>query len=314
MGRMKWLKKIQWRDVLTFLLFVLLAAAVWYGHAMNSVRNTHVPVLIQYTGKPGSIGLGGNGLPDTVLIEVRDAGARLNSYHQEPLRLTIDLHNYIHGDKGTIHIPSDALRRSLSDILQGTSRLIAITPEEITCPYFTEQEKTVPVVLRAELTPAKEYQLVGAPTLSQNRIRIYGQDKALEQTDTLYTQLITLTDLTDTLETRVALTVPSHMRAETDSLSLRIITERFTEKKFTLPLRVTGVPEGYRIRLFPREVEVSVRVGMTHFAQVQESDIHAWCTYSPERKDKLDVELRYSNPYITAAWAYPAVVEFLLEQ
>ena len=81
-----------------------------------------------------------------------------------------------------------------------------------------------------------------------------------------------------------------------------------------MPLRVTGVPEGYRIRLFPREVEVSVRVGMTHFAQVQESDIHAWCTYSSERIDKLDVELRYSNPYITAAWAYPAVVEFLLEQ
>lgn len=310
----KWFKKIQWRDVMTFLLFVVLAAAVWYGHAMHSVRNTRVPVLIQYTGKPGSIGLGGNGLPDSVMIEVRDAGSRLNSYHHEPLRLTIDLHNYIHGEKGTIHIPSDALRRSISDILQGTSRLIGITPEEISCPYFTEQEKSVPVVLRGELTPAAEYQILGAPTLSMSRVRLFGQDKALERIDTLYTQAVTLTDISDTLETRVALDIPSHMRAETDSLTLRVITERFTEKKFTLPLHVIGVPEGYRIRLFPHEVEVSVRVGMTHFAQVQPNDIHAICTYSPERVDKLDVELRYNNPYITAAWAYPGVVEFLLEQ
>ena len=34
--------------------------------------------------------------------------------------------------------------------------------------------------------------------------------------------------------------------------------------------------------------------------------------YTPERKDKLDVELSYTNPYITDAWAYPGVVEFLL--
>lgn len=310
----KWLKQIEWRDVLTFLLFVVLAAVVWYGHAMHSVRNTRVPVLIQYTGKPGSIALGDNGLPDTVLIEVRDAGARLNNYHSDPLHLTIDLHNYIHGDKGTIHVPSDVLRRSISDILQGTSRLIAITPEEITCPYFTEQEKTVPVVLRSELQVAAEYQMVGKPMLSQNRLRVYGQDKALEQLDTLYTQPVELRDISDTVVTRVALDVPARMRAETDSLTLRVITERFTEKKFTLPLRVTGVPEGYHIRLFPKEIEVSVRVGMAHFAQVQQSDIQALCIYSPERKDKLDIELRYSNPYITAAWAYPAVVEFLLEQ
>ena len=109
------------RDVLTFLLFLVLAACIWYGHAMNSVRNTRVPVLIQYTGKPSAIALGEQGLPDTVMIEVRDAGSRLNSYHKETLRLTIDLHPYIHGDKGTIHVPSDALRRSISDILQGTS-------------------------------------------------------------------------------------------------------------------------------------------------------------------------------------------------
>ena len=306
--------KIGWRDVLTFLLFVLLAAILWYGHAMNSVRNTRVPVLIQYTGKPGNIGLGGEGLPDTVLIEVRDAGARLNTYHREPLRLTIDLRSYIHGEKGTIHVPSDALRRSISDILQGTSRLIETHPEEITCPYFTEQEKTVKLVSACSLTPANEYQIVGEPKLSRSHMKVYGEDKALEAADSLFTEALDLTDLSDTTVMRVALVVPKNMRAETDSVDLIVIAERFTEKKFIIPVTVSGVPENYRVRLFPREVEVNVRVGISHFAQVTEKDIHAVCVYSPERKDKLDVEIRYTNPVITAAWAYPAVVEFLLEQ
>ena len=301
------------RDILTFLLFVVLAALIWYGHAMQSVRNTYVPVLIQYTGKPGAIGLREPGLPDTVMIDVRDAGARLNTYHREPLHLTIDLRSYIHGDKGTIHVPSDALRRSISDILQGTSRLIETSPEEIRCGYFTEQEKSVALVFAGEIRPATEYQLVEAPALSRKRIKIYGEDKALNAIDTVFTEAVTLSDISDTTTIRIALAKLPGIRPETDSVDLSIIAERFTEKKFIVPLHVKGLPEGARIRLFPKEVEVSVRIGISHFNELQATDIYASCTYSPERTDKLDVDLRYTNPYITSAWAYPGVVEFILE-
>lgn len=300
------------RNVLTYLLFLVLAAILWYGHAMQSVRTTRVPVLIQYTGKPGAIGLGAEGLPDSVMIEVRDAGARLNTYLRDPLRLTIDLRTYIHGDKGTIHVPSDALRRSISDILQGTSQLIETTPDEITCSYFTEQEKTVCITFYGEVSLANEYQIVSGPTLSTTKVKVYGQEKALCHIDTLFTEFQTLINLSDTTDIRAAITVPAGMRAALDSVDIRIVAERFTEKKFTLPLRVVNVPEGYTVRLFPHDVEVSVRVGISHFAQIQAEDIRAFCTYSPERKDKLDVEIQYTDPNITAAWAYPGVVEYLL--
>lgn len=302
------------RDVLTFLLFVVIATLVWYGHAMQSVRNTRVPVLIQYTGKPDAIGLKAPGLPDTVMIEVRDAGARLNTYHRDPLHLTIDLHSYIHGEKGRIYIPSDALRRSISDILQGTSRLIETQPEYITCDFFTEQEKSVLLVFRGDLKTANEYQIIGQPTLARKRMKIFGDEKTLSAIDTLYTEPQDLSEISDTIRVRCAIEVPQGIRAEEDSVDLCIIAERFTEKKFTIPVHIKGVPEGYHIRLFPKEVEVSVRVGMNHFSQVKANDIHASCAYSPERTDKLDVEISYTNPYITAAWAYPGVVEFILEQ
>ena len=306
--------RIKWRDVLTFMLFLTLATILWYGHAMQSVRNTRVPVLIQYTGKNGNIGLESPGLPDTVMIEVRDAGARLNAYHREPLRLTIDLRQYIHGEKGTIYVPSDALRRSITDILQGTSRLIETTPEEISCPYFTEQEKSVTVAFRGELKPANEYQLAEKPVLSPGKTRLYGQEKDLRAIDTVYTQPVMLDNLTDTVVLRVALDIPAQLRAENDSVNLQIVTERFTEKKFAVPLKVKGTPEGCRMLLFPREVDVYARVAMKHFSEVHASDIKAECIYSPDRTDKLDVELHYNNPYITAAWSYPGVVEFIIEQ
>lgn len=302
------------RDVWTFILFIFLAALLWYGHAMQSVRNTRVPVLIQYTGKPGAIGLDYPGLPDTVMIEVRDAGARLNTYFSDPLRLTIDLRTYIHGEKGTIHVPSDVLRRSISDILQGTSRLIETHPEEITCGYFTEEEKSVVVAFDGEANPAQEYQMVSGPVMVRKRMKIYGENKNLNTIDTVYTEPVVLNDLTDTTVTRLAIIAPNNVRMESDSVDVRIITERFTEKKIIVPIRVKGIPEGSHIRLFPKEVEVNVRVGISHFAQVNPQDITATCIYEPGYNDKLDVEIHYTNPYITSAWAYPGTVEFILEQ
>ncbi len=307
-------KRISWQSVATFTLFVLLATAMWYGHAMQSVRNTRVPVAIQYTGKPSAIGLGGDGLPQEVMIEVRDAGARLNTYHRDPLQLTIDLREYIHSDKGTILIPSDALRRKITNILQGTSRLIETHPEEISCPYFTEQEKSVSVVFAGEITPANGYQFAGPAALSHTRIRIFGDEKNLRTIDTVYTMPVTIKDISDTLRTILPIAVPKGIRAEYDSLTMEVIAERFTEKKFVLPIQVKGVPEGMHVRLFPGEAEVNVRMGVNHFAQVNASDIRVSCTYSSNRTDQMAVELKYTNPYITSAWVYPGVVEFIIEQ
>ena len=306
--------KISWKNVVTFLLFIVLATLMWIGHAMQSVRNTRVPVYITYTGKPGAIGLGEEGLPDKVMIEIRDAGSRLNAYHRDPLQLTIDLRQYIHGDKGTIHVPSDALRRSITNILQGTSRLIETHPEEIRCHYFTEQEKTVALAFAGEVIPANGYQFAKEPRIEKTHIKIYGEEKKLQSIDTIYTEAITLSEQTDTTRISVAIATPNGIRAEYDSVSLLVIAEQFTEKKYTLPIRVKGVPEGYHIRLFPAEVEVNVRMGVTQFANVRPTDIRVFCEYTPEQKDKLDVEINYSNPAITSAWVYPAVVEFILEQ
>ena len=306
--------KIRWGNVLTYLLFVVLAGTIWYGHAMRSVRNTRVPVLVSYTNVPGSLAFDEQGLPDTIMAEVRDAGQRLNGYLREPLRLTIDLGSYIRGEKGTIHLQSDDLRQRISNILQGTSRLIATTPEEVKCGYYTEQEKNVPLAIACQLEPAEEYQIVEQSFVNKKNIKIYGKDKVLESIDTLYTQQVNFDGLIDTSIVRVPLALPHGVRVNSDTVEILVIAERYTEKKIIVPIRIQGVPEGTKIRLFPQEVEATLRVRMSHFAQVTSQDVKAVCVYSSERKDKLDVELRYSNPYITDAWVYPGTVEFILEQ
>ena len=312
---MQAVRKVDWRDVLTFLFFVLLATGLWYGHAMQSVRNATISVRVSYTGIPEEVGLQGNGLPDALRVEVRDAGMRLRAYQANPLHLSIDLGSQVKGSEGTIRISSDVLRRSVTDMLQGTSKLVQVTPEEIVCNYYRQQERTVPIVWEGILTPAAEYQLVGTPALLQTTVRIYGQKEQIEAIKQIEADTAVLTQIKDTVLQRLALHAPKGIRLATDSVTLQVVSERFTEKAFVLPLHVEGVPADEHVRLFPHEVEATIRVGISHFAEVTERDVRAYCTYpTNDKAEKLGVHLSYSNPYITAARIYPNEVEFIIEK
>lgn len=312
------LHKLQTRrnkDVFLFILFFIFAALLWYGHAMQSVRNTRVPVYIEYIGKPGSIGLGEEGLPEQVLIEVRDAGYRLNSYHQNPLQITIDLHQYIHGDSGTIQIPANDLRASIKAVLQDNSKLIDTKPEEIRCRYFKEREKSVVLVFHGKIDPAEGYQKIGEPRLAEKRIRLYGSAAQLRRIDTVRTQFVELTNVSDSVRMRVPLAIPQGLRAEQDSVQIELPVEQYTEKRFTVPIRIQNQPLWCRMRLFPENVEVSIRIGMNHFDEIKASDLKVYCLFPTLPSSKLDVFFEYpDNPHITSTWYYPTEVEYLLEQ
>lgn len=303
------------KDIIIFILFFVLATIIWYGHAMQSVRNTRVQVDIRYIGKPAYIGLGEEGLPDHVMIDVRDAGHRLVDYHREPLQITIDLHQYVHGDSGMIQIPSTALRGSIKAALQANSNLLNTYPEEIRCSYFREHEKTVKLVFGGEIQLADGYQLIGKPRLQKQQITIYGKQEMLKQIDSLLTKPQTISNLNDTLRRYIAVDLPKGVRAEADSVLLEVYTEQFEEKRFEVPIVACCVPPHSHARLFPATAEVKVRIGMRYASELKASDLCVTCSIPMMPKKKLDLELDYSaNPHITFGWVYPSEVEYLVEE
>lgn len=308
------MKETHWGDILTFLFFVLLATALWYGHALQSVRNATIPVIVSYAGIPENVGIEKNRLPDTLLVDVRDAGYRLHTYRTERPQLTIDLNNQIHGDKGTIRISSDVIRRSITDILQGTSKLQSVTPEQIVCNYYRQDERLLPIEWDGSVQPAREYYMAGDPKLSPEYVKVYGRKDVLDTIRVIHSEWVALSELKDTTVARVALQVPKGVRVGKDSVSLTVVAERFTEKAFVVPIVVQNVPEGEFVRLFPQETEVTVQVGMSRFGDVNADDVAAQCEYPADSAETLGVEVRYTNPYILSARAYPNEVEFIVER
>ena len=302
-----------WTETLAFVCFLGLATAIWYGHAMGSVRSATIAMPVQYTGVPEDV-LFSDTLPVVVNVEIRDAGRRLKAYHLNPPTLIFDLENQINGDNGKIFLSADVVRNAVVALVQGTSKVQNVTPEVIQAAYFRQYSKSVPVRLRCQVTPAPQYQLVGETQAQTNTVTIFGDKRQLDSIDYIATQFLLVEDVRDTMILTTSLEVPEGLRVNTPDINVQVIAEPFTEKKLTLPILTRNVPHGTQLRLFPNTVDVVLRVGVAHFADIQDSDIKVFCNYPSRPTDKLPVQVECLCPYVTFTRCTPASVEFLIEK
>lgn len=302
---------MKWREVMIYLLFVVLASLIWYGRSLRAEHDITVPVKVQYVGVPGQVKTS-EPLPQTIQVTVRDAGMRLRVYHQKPLQITLDLTGRFTGKSGEIQVSSDLLRTTIARQLQGTTALQKVSPDQIHTTYYTQQERRLPVRLQSRIDCAPGFQMSGLPQLSETEVIAYGTANALDTLREIQTQVLAVQSLSDSAQYTVGLIVPREVRLSQTTVRVRVVAERFSERVVDLNLRAEGIPEGKQLHLFPQQVRATMRVGVSHWAQVEDGDIEAVCVYS-DSLEQLPVELRTQNPYISGLRATPNHVEFILE-
>lgn len=302
---------MKWREVLIYLLFVVLAAVIWYGRALRAPHETTVPVQVQYVGIPRQV-ITNEPLPETIKVTLRDAGMRLRAYHQNPLQITVDLTGRFTSKSGELRVSSDLLRTAVQRQLQGTTALQKIAPEQIHTTYYTQQSKKLPIHLRHRIRCASGFQLSGEPVMEQTSVVAYGANTALDSLTHIQSQVLQLSDLSDSATCKVQLITPPAVRLSQQTISVRVPVERYSERIANLSLRVEGVPEGRTLHLFPQQVRVTMHVSVSHWSQVDDKDIEAVCHYA-DSLELLPVELKTSNPYVSNLRATPDVVEYIVE-
>lgn len=303
----------RWKETFIFISFVIVATALWYGHAMTSIRTEVVPVSVQYTGVNSRI-VFSDSLPSTLSVEVRDAGQRLKTYFKDQPTITINLHSLLENEEGTVDIPEEHLRVNINSVLQGTSKLLTINPSTLHGTYYQQVDKQVPIALRTHITPAPEYQLVSLPKLEQSTIQVFGEASAISQLDTVYTQLYSLENVKDTLTDWAELVLPKGVRANVEKVAFTAVTERFTEKMFTLPITCAVPDSSLTIRLFPYEASVTVRCAIRDFNRVSASDIELTCHFPVREEEGLKIVATTHNPKITMLRVNPSYAEYIVEQ
>lgn len=306
----RWL--VKW-DVPTYLLFVLLASIIWWGSAMSTARDVRIVLPIVYSNIPEHIAFE-TPLPTQLYVTIRDNGKQLRQISRSHHELTLNIESQLTQAEGVVQISSEILRPKLQDMLPGSTVVLQVQPEVIEVAYHKLEKKTVPVQLQAQWSAAPQYQMVGTPIVTPQRVNVYGKHKDLQSVRVIATDSIVLKGISDTVRYEAALSVPEGMRVSPTSVEVLFIAEQFTEKTFVLPVQVQNIPRGESLILFPHEVNVSVRVSMSHFAEVDEQEFKALCTFPKTEQTSIPVTIVHHNPYVTNVRVTPDALEYIIER
>lgn len=107
---------------------------------------------------------------------------------------------------------------------------------------------------------------------------------------------------------------PAEFRARYYTQKQSHTNDVMTEKKMKVRLTTRGVPKGETLRIFPGEVSVSMMVGMSHWGEITEEDIVAYCHYPKGDEDVLKVEVEKKSRWIGEVRTTPERVEYIIEK
>lgn len=310
--------RIKGSEIFLFLLFFLLSCLFWFAWNFQKQTEQTLKVPVRYQYSENEISISGD-LIHTIHVTVSDKGNHLLGYMIHPENLTLDLDLMPYRTAGGIaRIPMSKLENSLLSKLKSGAEIRRIEPDSILVYFVEKASKAVPVRLQADLKPAQQYMLNHTPTVKPGTVRVHAPAAVLETLEYVDTELLEISELTDTIRVKSRLKSIDGASYSTEEVEVFIPVEAYTESSFQVPVTAQNLPEGFHLRCFPSTATVRFLVGQSQYPLLKLEDFELSVDYLKflESEDQALQELHLTRfpEGIGHIQIQPESVECLLEK
>lgn len=161
--------------------------------------------------------------------------------------------------------------------------LLNISPDKLTFRYDVNLVKKVPVKLNATINFDPGYDLSDKLISDPDSIVVIGPKILVSEINHLETEEAIFNDVKSNLEEVTKLKLPentSDLKFSTNHVIIKAHVEKFTEGTLKIPVNIINAPKGTKIKFFPKEVNVSYYISLSHFNSVTNKDFEVVCDYT----------------------------------
>lgn len=303
------------RNVLTFLVFLLISTIFWFLMALNDEIQEDYKVPLRLEGFPQNMTIISGNVP-TVSVTIKDKGSALAKFAwgAEPvLKLRYD--EFSRPNDYHLLLSEAQLNSAMRGIFGTSASIVAIRPDSLHLYYTTNPGIPVKVVVDADITTLPQYEAFGAPKISTDSVMLYSNLKERLQIKELPTAPISLSRLSDTTTVEVSILVPDGMKAVPSKVKVSFPIEPLVTKTRKLKIESTNVPEGIRLIPFPAIVEATYLLPKSTYS-ASNSSLRATVDYNDIKPGQKTIPVKLAGvpPYYQSARISIPEVEFLIEQ
>ena len=304
------------KDVLSFLLFLILSASFWFVNVLDKVRETTIDIPIRYVSVPQNIEFTNN-VPISIKVSVRDNGKELLNYSRKNNKpIAIDFNRQFY-QNGTIVVSADEIRQVLIRYLSPTTAITQIQPDSLVVAYRKLETRNVRVQLEKHISLAQQYVLDENIVVEPSQVAVVGAGMLFDTLSFVKTNVLELHNLKDTVTRVVKIKPIAGLRFVPDEVKVKLNVERFTEKRIVVPVTVINCPDDIVLRIFPSQVELSFNVPMSRFSTINVNAVRVLFDYGQlngDNKLKHTLKIENNEPLIRNLRLRPSDVEYLIEE
>jgi len=185
---------------------------------------------------------------------------------------------------------------------------------------YRRARKVVPISISSLPLVAQGYSL-GEVELTPSEVTIFAPAKVLDTIHSIRTAPFEEQLLEATTTTKVKLLLPEGVYASLSLIQAHLPVEQLTEQTFTLPVSVTGAPEGYTLLPLPSNVSLQITLPRSRYTEVQAGDFEVSVSYPQQEQTKnseppreLILELTKKPDWLRHYRLSPDRVQYVIEE
>lgn len=307
----------QWKNILVFFVFVVLAFSFWIIQYFQQTMEREITIPLTYENIPGEIILS-DSIPTEITMRVSDKGTVLLKYFYNKRYMSIDIDlKDIPLNKNSYTLDRTRLNYEISDLLSNSTQLISYKPERIQIAYAPLEKKELPIRIDGKMNPAPGFIFIDTIHINPSKIWVYGNKSTLDTLTYIQTENINKENINKPVNFNVKLNSPPGVTLSEKQVNISSGIEEYTEKVFELPVICYGIPESTNVRFFPSTVEVTCRMALSLYSQLEEDDLIISTDYQTlvdNPGNNISINLTHKPEWLISYKLTPSTVEFLIEK
>lgn len=240
-----------------FFICLLIALFLWMVHSLNRVYPYTFTIPVEFRNVPINkrpvIAL-----PESISVEVKASGLKLAliQLNESKENFVIDFNKLktVSRDQNFV-LSSSGLKWNRR--FKFETQIKTIHPDTL---YFSEKtgfQKIVPVKVPL-FVKCKEGYGYKRPILQPAYVTIWGDTASIEKTDTLYTQPLSVNNLSSNLSTQLEILKPSaSVNSTVNDISVTLEVARLIQETVNVPVLSLKQDPSQQVRMFPTRVKVT---------------------------------------------------------
>jgi len=310
------------KDVYIFFIFILISTAFWFLNALRDNYISDFSYPVRFINVPqNEIIIGGD--EQKVDLKIKASGFTIlrQRINRSIVPLVYDfsqMQRLNRGGQSLAYVLTSSQISSVSEQLLMGMEIVNVSPDTIFLTMDKLNNKKVPISLKGDIAFEKQFILADSIHFNPDSVIIKGPKSVLDTVSVVYTEFISTNKLKENYSKKVLLEKINSVSISPKSVDLSILVEPFTEKSFSVPIDVVGLPDSLRMKTFPSSVKVTFRAGMSKFDRVMPDDFRAVVDASEilngQNSNRLRVRF-YKTPDIIQSYDFsPIFVEYFLER